>query len=450
MAEVSADSLNRRGVELFLQGDHRGALLHYEAAVGMEQNFYPAMANMVAAMGDLEHLETARVLARRLLIIQPTDHLQRVNLGGILMRMERYEEALEELNKAAEQRADDAALWYNLALLHHRLGNETESLAAMDRVEALGHKNHNTENDRAHMLLAQGQSLQQALELYEARWHTMLHLPPWDYHVPEWQGQDLNGKTIMLHGEQGFGDTIMTIRFGKLCAERGARVVYCVPKAMVELMEAQEWVEHVVEMESMTNMDGVDYHSPLYSAMRWLGVEWDTIDSAPYLTAPRVTVPLVKPGINLGICWASGRRDDEAMNWRRRISHLRQWLFLAEDPEINLWSLQMGEESQQIEELGAGALVANPMHQITNWAQTAAFVKQLDLVVTVDTGIAHLAGAMGKRVCMISQFCPCWRWRGIGNGTGDPWYESMWIFKQPEPGDWDTPLAESRRAIAWQ
>jgi Glycosyltransferase family 9 (heptosyltransferase)/TPR repeat len=450
MAEVSLptpDTLNRRGAELFLQGDYKGATLHYQTALSIDSNFYPAMANLVKVVGDHGNMEIARVLAKRMLAMYPRDGRQRINLGGILMRMERYEEALEELGRAKELCSDDATLWYNFALLHHRLGNEAEAFAALNKVEELGYSNHNTMNDRSHMMLAQGRNMHAALELYEARWHQMPHLPPWDYHVPEWKGEQLGGKTIMLHGEQGFGDTIMTMRFGRQVAALGASVVYCVPQALVTLLEAQSWADRVVGLESMTNMDGMDFHSPLYSAMRWLGVDWDTINPEPYLTVPRITGPHVRPGFNVGICWASGRREDEAMNWRRRISPLKSWLRLAEDPKVNLWSLQKGDEETEIAEIGAEVLVANLMPQVNDWAETTALIDQLDLVITVDTAIAHLAGALGKPVIMISQFCPCWRWIYLGNGTGQPWYSQMRIFKQPVPGDWDAPLVQAMEVM---
>src|SRR6516162_3244883 len=137
--------------------------------------------------------------------------------------------------------------------------------------------------------------MKHALEVYESRWHekNMLHLPPWDYHVPEWQGERLDGKRIMIHHEQGWGDTIMTARFVRDLAARGQaeEVVFCVPEGLRVWLAHQNWPRvRVIAMESLTveDMVGLDFQSPLYSMMRWIGLEWDDINPGATLVPPQV------------------------------------------------------------------------------------------------------------------------------------------------------------------
>jgi hypothetical protein len=130
---------------------------------------------------------------------------------------------------------------------------------------------------------------------------------------------------------------------------------------------------------------------------------------------------------NVGICWFSGRRGNY-MDWRRRISSLEDWLPLSEVPNVQLWSLTPGDEAQSRDHSArAEALVLDDVTKFANFAETASFISKLDLVISVDTAVAHLAAATGKPTWMLSQFTPCWRWWGLEDGTGEPWYP-LWKF----------------------
>jgi Flp pilus assembly protein TadD len=443
---ISPDALNQMGLDLAQRGDLEGARLHYLAALKTSPDFWPAVANLAVVLSHQNKLASAAVLIRRLLNVVPDDPNQLNNLGNMLMRLERYEESREVLERATMIAPDNLATWYNLALLSLRDGRDAEALSHMDKVDALGGSSHQLRNDRAHALLAIGTDLAAALELYEARWESMAHLPPWDFHIPEWKGEALHGKSILLHAEQGYGDSIMTSRFARDLANCGAQVTLCLPGDLCSLFSAQDWPNvRVLSMDDL-NPDVAkefDFHSPMMSAMRWLGVEQADINSAPYLRVPEIVGPRLRTlsAFNVGICWASGSRGNE-YDWRRRIAPLEHWLPLAELPDIQLHSLQVGPDASDIERLGAEALVLPPAVPFANWADTAAFMAQLDLVISVDTAIVHLAGALGKPCWMLSQFNHCWRWWGIDLESGRPWYDSVRIIRQAFPGDWKRQLKQ--------
>ncbi len=451
----TADSLNRLGVDLFLQGDLEGARLHYLAALQIDPNFLPGWANLAVVLGGQNKLTAAVACVRKVLNVAPHDGNQLNNLGNMLMRLKLYDESRAVMERAAGLMPDNPTVWYNLALLALREGKNAEGLVHFDRVIALGGDSATIRNDKAHALLAEGSNLGLALEFYEDRWAKMIHLPPWDYHIPEWQGQaPLVGKKILLHAEQGHGDTIMCARF---CYEttmcEGAEVTLCLPNDMCSLFEGQFDGVQVLSMYDLSaeKAKTFDFHSPMYSAMRWLGIEQSDISPAPYLKAPQIIGPKVATPncFNIGICWASGSRGGE-YDWRRRVAPLELWLPLAELPDVQLYSLQIGPEAPDIATIGAEGLIIDETPQFKNWADTAAFLSQLDLVVTVDTAIAHLAGAMGKEVWMLSQHNNCWRWWNIDSESGRPWYSAVTIIRQEVPDDWKTQILKVRTRLLAQ
>ncbi len=430
---------------LYLEGDLEGARLHYLAALRVDPEFLATWANLAVVLGQMNQLQAAVVCLRKLLAYAPHDSGQLNNLGNMLTRLERYPEARETLMRCVELAPDNPTTWYNLALLSIREHKYREALEHFDRMEALGHTSHTVRNDRAHALLGLGENLPETLALYEALWFSMIHLPPWDFHVPEWQGESLEGKRILFHGEQGYGDTIMTSRFHANLAARGAQVTLGLPADLCDLYAHQGLSVANIFALTPAIMAEFDYHTPMYSAMRWLGVTREQIDPTPYLRAPQTHSSLSR-NFNVGICWGSGLRGGE-MDWRRRHAPLSLWLSLAELPGVQLYSLQKGPDENEIQALGADAVVIDETRSWRSWYDTAAFVAKLDLVVSVDTAVVHLAGALGKPCIMLAQYNHCWRWWNIDRESALPWYSSVSIIRQGAPGDWSGQLAHVRERL---
>jgi hypothetical protein len=193
---------------------------------------------------------------------------------------------------------------------------------------------------------------------------------------------------------------------------------------------------------------GIDYHSPMLSVMRWLGYEKpEQISAKPYLTA-KAEAPITLPNtkIKIGICWASGDHTP-ALRDRRRLVPLPLFLPLLDDPNISLIALQKGGDEKDIIAYGLESIVFDFHHKLEDWQDTANTIMCLDLVISVDSAVAHLACALGKPCVMLSPHTRCWRWWGIKSGW--PWYERMVIYPQERDGTWDRPMAEAIKRALW-
>lgn len=444
---LSAHELNVKGAEFFNRGDLDGARWHYLAALSADPEFFPALCNVASVLAERGHDVASIAATRRVLARDPQSWQAWNNLGTRLMLTHNYVDAEAAMRKAMELAPQAGECYHNLALLCHRQGRQVEALEFIDRVMQLGNRRPQVLNDYTHMLLKAHSSLQEALAAYESRWYMLKHLLPWDFHIAEWQGQELKGQRLLLHAEQGYGDTLMCLRFVRPLEALGASVTLAVHKPLLALCAHNGF--HAIDIDTLdvAQAQHFTFHSPMYGAMRWLGTEWNNIVGTPYLKAPTQAVAAIDSRLtNVGICWASGHRDD-ALAYLRRVTPLSDWLVLAEDPRVQLWSLQKGHDEGEIERCGADALLRDVTPALNNWLDTARLIASLDAVVTVDTAVAHLAAAMGKPTIMVSQHAACWRWRDIALGSGAPWYDSMQIIHQRDPHDWRTPLREANVAL---
>jgi tetratricopeptide (TPR) repeat protein len=443
----TAESLNATGADFYLKGDVTAARFHYLAALKLDPNNVNALANLGQLCGESGNFHTAITYYRRALELDPKNAKHWNNLGNTFMRLNDFDNAREALTNALDYSIDNIDIYYNFALVAYRQGKFQESKDYLDRTIFLGNWSRGIQSDFAHINLALGENLTEALAKYEARWYTLPHLPAWDFHIPEWQGESLRDKRILLHGEQGFGDDIMCSRFVKNLTARGAEVHVACHKALVPLFVAQNWSTYNMMTLDRGIMGQFHFQTPMFSALRHLEYDWHDIKGEPYLRAPKKFKPNLNTSLfKIGICWASGKRGDWN-DWRRRYVPLKDWLTLACLPRVQLVSLQFGSEADEIDEIGADGLVLNLMNQVENWADTADLIMNLDLVISVDTAVAHLAGALGKPVWMLSQFSRCWRWKNIETESGAPWYDSMKVFKQRSPGDWAEQLDYCRSKL---
>jgi hypothetical protein len=280
---------------------------------------------------------------------------------------------------------------------------------------------------------------------HEARWSDLHRYPIWDSGIPRWEGEDLAGKTIIVHHEQGFGDTIQFIRFMPWLRERGARVVLAVPGPLMRLMELSGLADEVVEITGA--LPPADFHSPMLSVPAYLELKTETIPRGTYLKAPEsLGIPLRRPpGTRLlvGLVWAGspGYVPD-----RRRSMPFEAMLPLAEMPGVTLVSMQKGERAADIGRAGMTGLVADLSGLLGDFADTAAALMQIDLLVSVDTSVLHLAGALGRPAIALLPHWRCWRW-GV-NRDDSPWYPSIRLAQQDSPDDWGGLMTGVREMIA--
>lgn len=358
-------------------------------------------------------LSEAEALYGRIINVRPDLAEIRVNLGVCLYAAARLDEAIDVFNQAIALDAGAASAWYNLAIIH----------------------------------LLQG-DFSRGWQEHEWRWQVKgLSLPQHNFTQPAWDGSDLSGRRILLFAEQGIGDAIQFARYVPLVAKRGGRVVLGCHPELVNLFKSIVGVEQV-----FTEGDPVpqfDVYYPLLSLPLIFKTTLETIPSnIPYLRADPSKVRRWRKlldesfGIKVGLVWA-GRlthADD-----RNRSLKLNDFADLARATNASFINLQKGPAAAQVNEAPLGLKLLDRTDELKDFSDTAALVECLDLVIAVDTAVAHLAGAMGKPVWVLLPFLPDWRWM-LGRDDS-PWYPTLRLFRQPAIGDWKKPIDEIVRSL---
>ncbi|HTW94847.1 MAG TPA: glycosyltransferase family 9 protein, partial [Tepidisphaeraceae bacterium] len=244
---------------------------------------------------------------------------------------------------------------------------------------------------------------------------------------------DLRGRRILIHSEQGLGDTMQFIRFAPMLAERGGRVIFFCHMELARLLQNFPHLEQFVPFGQP--LPEADVHSPLLSLPNALKIAGRIPAPHSYITPEENLVRkwsqrLPASGVRVGIAWA-GRPDHR--NDRNRSMPLKSLARLFEIPGVHFFSLQKGPSATQIKEL-AIATLTDWTNELTDFAETAALIASLDLVIAVDTAVVHLAGAMGKPVWILLPYVPDWRW--MLDRTDSPWYPTARLFRQSSRGDW--------------
>ena len=270
---------------------------------------------------------------------------------------------------------------------------------------------------------------------YDWRFAAGLIPRPGDPHLPVWRGQSLDGATIVLYAEQGLGDTILCIRYVKLVAERGGRIVVAASERLRRLFAAMPQVSQVIAPDEPC--PGATCQCAVMSLPAIFGTELATVPSnVPYLQADPSQVQacsrrLSREHLNVGIVWA-GQPGLEYDKYRSMPLCMLEPLSHIEG--VSLFSLQRGDAAQQLDRSPMKTKVQDLEQWCSDMADSAAAIAALDLIVTVDTSIAHLTGALAKPVWIMLPFLPDWRW--LLQGTNSPWYPAARLFRQSAPGDW--------------
>lgn len=451
----SAMELNLKGFQFHRSGNIEAARFHYDAALMIDPNHYHAMGNLAGVLMSGRLNLAALSLAKKAMALgNGIDHAAHVNYAAVLYELGRYEEAYVKIREVVERMPESAGCWHNLGLISAHLGRHIEAEKAYDRSLALIPTNTNVMSDRALGIMAQGEGqFSRGIKEYEIRWNPgekyqmPLFKPPiWNTKVKQWKGEDIKGKKLLLMHEQGFGDSLMLIRFIKEVEALGADVAIACPAVLVKLFD-QFHVPVFDWMDESLDENSCDYFVPLLSLCGVLDIEPSKIKSDPYLDVPATDDKLGHDGYKVGICWSSGDHGFALLH-RRRYIPLPLFFPLFELPDVRLISLQKDQPEKDIMNQGAESFIYNPMPACEDFYDTARVIKKLDLVVAVDSAVAHLASAMGKPVIMLGPYVRCWRWWSRGNGL--PWYKNFKIITQRKVGDWSEAMAEAADVVKWR
>lgn len=437
----AADALISRGMQAQQAGDLDAAEQHYRAALAAapEHPFALHYLGMTAHQQD-RSADALPMLQRSAALVadEPDFHN---NLGLALAALDRDDEALAAYREALRLRPDHTAAWNNLGLALHARNALTEAIDAYRRALAFAPGFTQARWNLALALLHDGR-FAEGWAAYEARLAVAAFAARDVPATPRWKGDDPRGRTLLLVAEQGLGDAIQFVRFAAPLAARGARVIVQAPRAVARLLRSAEGVSEVIAAGDPYPRH--DVWLPLLSVPGVLGIDASNIPArVPYLRADaalrsRVDAALapLRGTLRVGIAWAGSRSNS---NDRRRSIALPSMTHAVLQIEGVCWvSLQNVEDPAP-----PAGLVQLPWRN--DFDGLAALIQALDLVVTVDTSIAHLAGALARPVFILLPFSSDWRWRTSRTDSG--WYPTATLFRQSSPGDWSVPLAAAAASI---
>ena len=416
---------------------------HYRRALALKPDHAKAHNNLGAVLQMQGQLQAAVESYRRALALDPSLPQANQNLASILRDGAAAEKAVAGFQRLLQDNPRDAQAHTDLGNVYRELGQHRDAIASYGRAIAC-------DPDLAEAHLARGIELllcgeyAEGFREYEWRWRVKaLNSPMRGLREPLWNGEHLAGGTILLHAEQGFGDTLQLIRYASLVAEHcEAVVVECQPQ-LKRLLAATPGVSAVhAQGEPLSRFDA---HLPLMSLPRVLGTTLQTVPwRGPYVRPPADAKDslISSPGPNIGLVWAGEPRQGDD---RKRSLTLELLAPLAGAPGATFYSLQKGAGAAQAASPPAGMRLVDLAPHIRDFADTAAIIAQLDLVVTVDTSVANLAGAMAAPTWVLLSTVPDWRYRLEGDTT--PWYPTMRLFRQARDGDWPEAIARVAQAL---
>lgn len=408
-----------------------------------------ASALHLLALIDLGERKADEAIAhlRRCLEIRPEFPEAWSTLGRALLRLTRPGEALAAQERAVALAPQNPEILGNLGNALKALNRPAEAVAVYERARALRPEMGDLAYNEGLARLLLG-DFRRGWELYEYRWSRRNAPPPRPVAGPLWLGREpLQGRSLVVPSEQGLGDTLQFVRYLPPLLARGAVVTLVVQRALKEFLDGQ-WPS--VDVRDWTKpVPAGDAHCPLLSLPRAFATELATIPPAPYLRPPAAKTArwrqslALRPGPKVGFVWAGGPGHQNDFQRSIPLSVFRECF---RGIPGNFYGLQKDIRPSDQAVLPATPELTNLSGQIGNFADTAAIVANLDLVVAVDTAVAHLAGALGTPTWLLLPFAPDWRW--LLGRRDSPWYPAMVLFRQPAPGDWTSVLAEVRRLLA--
>ncbi|MGD0542710.1 MAG: tetratricopeptide repeat-containing glycosyltransferase family protein [Tepidisphaeraceae bacterium] len=462
-------------------GRLREAETAYRQVLAEQPDQVDALQLLGSLSADLGRLDVAMELLRKAIQINPNVAQYHANLGAIYARNKRFDEAAAALHRAIELDPGMAAAHYNLGGVFLAQFEFARAIAVFQRAIALNpgwpelHNNLGLalRNEARHeeALVAFKRALALRPDYADAHWNlswTLLMLgdfsagwaeyewrmkcpavaTPRAFAQPQWRGQELAGRTILLHAEQGFGDMLQVVRYVPLVAKRGGTVIVECRSELARLFRTVPGIAQIVVQGEMP--PAFDVQCPMMSLPLAFGTTLQTIPAeVPYLTPPpdRLAAWRERLGdhdgrLRVGLVWA-GRPTQQYDRWRS--GRFEYFAPLAKVKSARFFSLQKGPAATQ-------AAAAPPEMQLLDWsndlhdfAETAALIANLDLVIGIESAVTHLAGAMGKPVWAVLAHVADWRY--LLNRSDSPWYPTMRLFRQPAPGGWDSVMAQVAAAL---
>src|SRR5215467_6552520 len=419
------------------------AIASYMRLLGVRPYHAELHNNLGVALRLAGKLDSSVSHHRLSLAAHPDNPALHSNLGNALRAANRLDEAVKHHFHSITLNRDYAEGFFNLALCLRDLGRLDEAVGCFGRALALNPDNRRAKVELAIALLMRGE-LAEGFATYEAR-KRLPETPVPDFTRPAWDGEPIAGKRILLYPEQGLSDVLLFVRFARELKRRGAVVLVLCQALLKELLATVDYIDEVVAEGE--KLPAFDLHASMVSLPHLCRSDFAMLASEPaYLKAPatsRIKLGrLDRAKVRVGVYWAAmpGQPQD-----RQRSVPFAEVLALAGDPELLVFSLQGGSHQKDIQQFGAGGLVHDVGRGIFDFAEAATALSQLDLLVSIDAPIAHLAAAMGLKTWVLLPSTADWRWQ-LG-GSRAPWYPSARLFRQPRSADWSSVFADVRQEL---
>lgn len=438
------EALNNRGNAEAGLGMMAEAVASYRMALARKPDYADALYNLGGALSQIGEIEDALGCYRMAIGLDPDSPEKHFNLGHALLAAGRVSEAEASFHAALRLRPGYVDALNNLGSTVQALGrlDEAESLFRQALAEDAGSAD--VHWNLALVLLQKG-DYEAGWREYEWRWRNPAFTsPPRSFASPQWAGESLDHKTILLHAEQGFGDSIQFARYVSMVAKTaGAVILECRPP-LRPLFETVAGAATVIGRGEA--LPPFDFHMPLMSLPLVFGTRIETVPvQVPYLSAPpgKGVDPRIAAsrGLKIGFAWSGSRtrRDN-----RLRSASPAAFAALFDIPGATFFSLQVDDPDGELQPL-LGEHVVDLAPGLQDFGDSAAAVAAMDLVITVDTALAHLAGAMAKPVWVLLAFAPGYLW--MLERADSPWYPTARLFRQPAWGDWNSVFIEVKEAL---
>ena len=445
-----ADAWHMRGMLHAQAAEYAQAVKLISQAISLDATKSAYFNNRGLAQLSQQNFAEALSDFQQAIALEPGLAQAHCNLGNVLQELLRFEEALICFDRAIALNPDYADAYFNRANLQVLMNRPDKAITDFDQALVIHPEDEDFKYNKATALLLNGE-YEQAWNLHESRWRRVStkhnHR---QFDLPQWFGyESILGKTILIHAEQGLGDTLQFIRYVPMVAARGAKVIVEVQAPLLNLFKNMQGIS--VLLKKGDPLPAFDVHCPMMSLPLAFKTTLDSIPACPHFVILDMKKRYwadklgLKEKLRVGLTWRSGfhpDKPDSMKAYERRNLPLQQLKALA-DIDVEFFSLQKGEpaESEFRQTVAAcwdGPLINDQVHELNDFSDTAALIMNLDLVISVDTSTAHLAASLGKPVWLLNRYDACWRW--LLYREDSPWYPSIKIYRQTSAGDWDSVL----------
>ena len=433
----NADAYLNLGVVLVTMGHYEDAISYYEKAIQLKPNFAEAICDLGVALAKLNRLEDASDYYRKAILLKPQYADAHYNLARALYKQGDFNQAIIHYQKAIQINPDYAKAYCNIGVVfddQNKIDMAIDCYSQALRIEPDYQK---AEFNLAMCLLKSG-DYDKGWQKYESRLKIKQFQPNgWPFSKPRWQGEAIKEGKLFVCSEYGHGDTIHFIRYLPIVKEKANHVIFECQKELYSLLKENTLVDHIL-YQGMPR-PSFDLYIPIMSLPFIFKTNLMTIPNSKTYIKPlehhRLNDLLKKEstGLSIGIVWAGSKWHKKD---KLRSISLEKWIPLFHSSPNHFYSLQYGSSSKEIKENSLMDKLTDLSSYIIDFSDTAALINQLDLIITVDTAIAHLAGAMGKPTWILLPYAPDFRW--LLDRDHSPWYSSVRLFRQLEPGDWES------------